>query len=128
MHAIVMNAWKQVFPHSRIHMSRPMGGLHFRCMLAEDAHECANGIMENDPLSYRAAVDGTTFKEYSTSLTVAPPVGSHLVYGSVHMRRKTIKNADHDKLVKRFEELKHFILEHKYEMINLHFNITEKVG
>jgi hypothetical protein len=127
---VVKAAWAEVFPKSRCIVRNIMGSTCFTGFLSKDNSEVSNGIIQNDPLSYSGwyAMDNTdVFKEEAASVSIAPPAGSYLAFGSASLRRKSIKQPDHAKLVKRFSELRELIRSNKDNMIQLHFNINEKV-
>ena len=130
------SAWAEVFPNSRCVVRSYLGSVCFAGYLAKDSSECANRIPENDPLRYVGwyrlddtfkSLNSDVFKEDRIGLHVAPPAGSHLVYGSAKLRCKSIKQVDRAKLVKRFSELRDFIRSEKDNLIYLHFDINQKV-
>ncbi len=128
--ADVKSAWAEVFPNSRCIVRNIMGSLCFNGYLSKDNSEVANSILLNDPLSYSGwySLDNNdVFKEEAASLSIAPPAGSYLAFVSASLRRKSIKQPDREKLVKRFVELRELVRSNKDNMIQLHFNINEKV-
>lgn len=128
--ADIKSAWAEVFPNSNCSARSFLGSTCFVGRLAKDSSECANKIIENDPLNYSGwyRMDpGDVYKELRADLFVAPPVGSNLVYGRAKLRNKSIKQPDRAKLVKRFLELREFIRKNKDNMIHLHFDINQKV-
>ena len=128
--ADIKSAWAEVFPNSHCSARNFLGSTCFVGRLAKDYSECANRIIENDPLNYAGWYrldDGDVYKEDRADLFVKPPVGANLVYGRAKLRNKSIKQPDRAKLVKRFLELREFIRSEKDNMINLHFDINQKV-
>ena len=126
----VVAAWKQVFPHSSVGVAKAFGGGYtFKFRLSKDKTEVSNGIPDNDPLSYSALLDTDgTFKEYNTHMSVKPPEGANLVYGSEKFRKKTIKNATVTDLAKRFGQVYKFVDMFADKMKDIKFDINEKLG
>lgn len=125
----VADAWKQVFPHSSVSVSKAFGGGYtFKFRLAKDESEVPNRILDNDPLHYTALLDTDgTFEEYHGHLYVKPPEGANLVYGSEKLRKKTIKNATLEKVLNRFRDVRKFVLSHANELKNPMFDVKEKL-
>jgi len=127
----VIGIWKKVFPNSTALSGKTFGGGDsFKFKLAKDKTEVANGIWENDPLSYSAFLeeDGS-WKEHSLNLHVAPPEGSHLAYGSESMRKKSTKKpVTAAMLEKRFEQVKEFVTANAGNLKNPSFDISSKIG
>ena len=124
----VIECWLEVFPNSRAWASDShFGGdfTGFGMYLAKDKSECANGIIDNDPLSYAACIENNTWSEDRLYMFVAPTNKYH-AYSSVKLRKKTIKNVTPEKLIKRFQQVREFIMANKDDMINLQFDINDK--
>jgi len=126
----IVEAWNQVFPHSSVGVAKAFGGGHtFKFRLAKDKNEVPNGIMDNDPLHYTALLDTEgNWEEYSGSLFVKPPEGANLVYGRVNLRKKNIKAATIDKIIKRFREVHNFVAANAANMKNPMFDVGQKLG
>jgi len=114
------DAWNSVFPKSAVSVS---GGA-----LSPDTYyvkgyilsskEFPNGYAINDPLSFMASVDEGGYKELSLSLTIAPPKDSHYAYGSVKIRKVSMKKPTIKKIIKRFEKIKAFIAANESDMVH----------
>lgn len=111
-------AWREVFPASACYF----GGGCFSGRLLRD--EQINKITQNDPLNYAGWIEGDDYKEYRLSLLVAPPPGANLVYGSVRMRKVTIKGATPEKLVKRFQQIRDFV---RANVGNMKHDVSTKI-
>lgn len=101
-------AWFEVFPHSAATERHILGSTCVRLYL-QNAEEWTNGIPDNDPLTYVLWIDGENVRESDLHILTKPPEGANLVYGSARMRRQTIKNADYEKLVRRFKKVREFV-------------------
>ncbi len=121
----VVSCWHEVFHNSSAHAQTIMGTDHFSFRLAKDKSEVPNGIMDNDPLSYRASIDGSSWSESMISMLVKPTT-VNLVYSSVKLRKKTVKNVDHQKLVARFREVRKFVMDNAHNLKNPLFDISNK--
>jgi hypothetical protein len=126
----IVAAWKQVFPHSSVGVAKAFGGGYsFKFRLAKDKTEVPSGIMENDPLHYTALLDTDgTWQEYNGSMFVKPPAGSNLVYSSVKLRKKNIKGATADRILRRFKEVHNFVAANASNMKNPMFDVGQKLG
>jgi hypothetical protein len=125
------SAWAEVFPNSRCYANGISNSVCFAGYLSKDASECANKIINNDPLSYKGWYNldkPDVYKESNASVFIKPEAGSYNVYGRAKLRHKSINNPDRAKLLKRFLELRDFLRGEAGNMINLHFNINEKLG
>jgi hypothetical protein len=111
----IKSAWLEVFPNSACHFGVYLGGGRFSGRLLRD-EEQINGIAQNDPLGYSGWVEGDDYREDRLHLFVKPPAGANLVYGSVKLRKVTIKNATPEKLVKRFQQIREFVRENAGDM------------
>lgn len=123
----VVDCWKAVFPNSSCRSIDYLDGTSaFVFRLAKDRTEVANNIMGNDPLYYMSTVelDGA-WVESSASLSVKP-TESYLAYSSVKIRKKTIKDVTTAKLIKRFQEVRAFIMENAGNLKDPMFDITTK--
>ena len=111
----IVNTWNKVFPHSLMSMSTGAlgGGLYGRGLLGANHTEWANGIYDNDILSYRFSIVDGVYKEYSTGVLTNPPLYSHLVYSSARLRAKSIKNVTLKSLEKRFMDIKQLVVDNK---------------
>jgi hypothetical protein len=120
-------AWIEVFPDSVSSASTVLRDIGFRGFVAKDRTEVANNIMSNDPLNYVVIYNITTgdFQESNAYLLVAP-TSPYMVYSSVKLRKKTIKNATYEQVVKRFQQVREFVMANKDNMIKLHFDINSK--
>lgn len=122
----IKTAWRDVFPNSCCSISHPLGGIYAKFFLAKDNSEFPNGISHNDPLNYMAEYSNGTYREVNLGLSIAPPAGSYLVYGTAKLRKVTIKNATPEKLTARFKVIRAFVMEHADQMIKLSFDISTK--
>ena len=128
-HEDVVSAWKQIFPNSSVGVSKAFGsGYTFKFRLAKDKTEVSNGILDNDPLYYTALLDKDLFAEYTGSLLVKPPEGSHMAFGSEKLRKKTIKGVTLSKLLARFQQVHDFVAANADRLKNPQFDINEKLG
>jgi hypothetical protein len=110
--AKIEQAYKNVFPNSHISISTGILGsnsLYVKGFLCAKG-EWHNGISQNDPLSYSFNIDENGTYEESTCSIIINPSSTYLFADSAKMRRKTIKSVTIEKLEKRFNELKLFIL------------------
>ena len=121
----VQQCWKQVFPNSSSSCNVILGSAGFRFFIAKDRSEVPGGIMDNDPLLYVAFLRGDNFEETALSLLVKPTV-PNMVYSSVKLRKKTIKNVDPSKLVKRFLQVREFLTENSANLKNPMFSFEDK--
>lgn len=125
----IQQCWNEVFPNSNGTVTQIMGALFLRGHLAKDLDECPNRIIDNDPLVYvgciRESSDGYVWSETNAHLYVKP-VEFNRVYSSVHLRKKTIKNVTREKLTKRFQEVRQFVLDNAHNLKNPMFDITTK--
>ena len=125
------SAWAEVFPNSRCYANGISNSVCFAGYLSKDASECGNKIINNDPLMYKGWYNldkPDVYKESNASVFIKPEAGSYNVYGRAKLRHKSINNPDRAKLLKRFLELREFLRGEAGNMINLHFNINEKLG
>jgi hypothetical protein len=122
---MIKSAWTQVMPNSTVYARKVMGTHFFNFLLSKDRSEVANGILENDPLSYSARVDDGVFKELSGSLFVKP-TEPYMAFGREKFRLKTIKNPTREQLVKRFTDVRNFIMSNADKLKDPKFNIEEK--
>ncbi len=105
----VKQAWLQVFPNSHAYSREIMGSTFVRLMLFKP-DECVNKIENNDPLHHVVWIEGDSVRDGdSPSILTKPEPGSFNAYGSVKMRKQTIKNADYNKLVRRFRKIRAMI-------------------
>ena len=126
----IVKVWKEVFPNSKISPSKAaLGGEghYFKCYLAANKQECINGYFENDPLNYMFSIDERGYKEHSHSLSIKPPENSYLAYGRAKIRAKSMKEPTLEKIKKRFLQIKKLVEENKENLINLCFDINEKL-
>lgn len=127
----VKEIWGEVFPNSMIIASKACLGdsYFFKGKLAKDINESNNRILHNDALNYMFNIDGDTYKENYNSLYIKPDPEKerYLVYGSSHMRKKTIKNITEEKLLKRFKQVKEHVVANKDNFKNLLFDINDKI-
>ena len=123
----IERAFYDVFPASFISISpAPLTGdeIFIKCYL-QKPEEWANKISHNDPLSYMADFNPVTgvYTEHLHSMTIKA-TSPYMAYGSVKIRRRTIKNADIPKIKARFEQLKAFV---KSNLDNAAHDIAGKV-
>ena len=104
----IKQAWLEVFPNSHAVSRTVMGSTAVKLYLFP-AKENYNRIQDNDPLKYTLWIEGENVKESSLSVLTRPPEGSNLAYESKRMRKQTIKNADYEKMVKRFRKVRDWI-------------------
>ena len=125
----IQQCWNEVFPNSNGTVTQIMGALFLRGHLAKDLTECPNRIIDNDPLMYvgciREDVGGHTWSETNAHLYIKP-VEFNRVYSSAQLRRKTIKNVTREKLVKRFQEVRKFVMDNAANLKDPLFDITTK--
>lgn len=122
----VLACWKAVFPNSKATVVNCLGSNVYRFRLAASADEAPNRILDNDPLYYQVTIDDAgSWKEYGASLLVNPIV-PNMVYHSAQFRRKTIKQVDEAKAIKRFQQLRDFVMENAGNLKNPCFDITTK--
>ena len=105
----IKQAWLEVFSNSHA-SSRTIMGSTCVALYLQKPEEWANGISNNDPLVYKLWIEGDNVRESDLHVYTRPEKGSNLVYKSVGMRRQTIKQADHDKLVRRFKKVRDFVI------------------
>jgi len=85
--------------------------------------------MENDPLNYSALLDENgNWKEWATSMFIAPPEDSYLAYGSAKFRKKSAKNVTLQQIQKRFKQVKDFVTQNADKLHQVKFDIGEKIG
>jgi len=126
----VRDAWMAEFPNSSVNVRKAFGGgTTFSFHLVKDKSEVSSGIMDNDPFNYAALLDENgDWKEWRTYMHVAPPEGSHLVYGSEKFRKKSAKNVTLQQIQKRFKQVKQFVAQNADKLHRIHFDIGEKLG
>lgn len=127
----ILKLWKQIFPNSMMIINKACLGdnYFFKGKLAKDRSESNHGITENDALSYMFTINKGAYKEFDVSLFVKPdPVTEkYLCYGRKKLRKKTIKEVTEEKLLKRFEQVRQLVVDNKDNLINLLFNINDKI-
>ena len=122
------SAWYNVMPQSICRVSSMSTTIYGNLYLAKDQSEFPNGISNNDPLAFSFQIDQYgTYHETATSLYIKPPIDSYLALGRVNMRKKTIKNITEVKLVKRFNEVRDFIILNKVNLARVQFDINDKI-
>ena len=116
----IEQAWLEVFPNSHAESRQILGSC---CVALRLLHvdECFNRIGQNDPLMYNVWIEGDNVRESDLNI-LTEPTKSHMVYGSAKMRKQTIKNADHGKLVRRFRKVRDWIKDQ-----NMKHDISGKV-
>jgi len=123
----IENLYKRIFPESCCSVSHAAlsENVYFFKGYIQKPDEWANGISNNDPLSYMAEYDANTnvWREVQASL-IQKPDNKYMAYSSLNMRKQTIKNLDIHKLEKRFLKLKQFI---KDNLDNAAHDIAGKV-
>ena len=129
----VKQIWETIFPNSLISItSFSDETLYVNCYLAGSRDEWANGISNNDMLSYVFKINGNVYKEDCVRLLLqVRPEDKYLAFSSEGIRKKTIKNLDEKKLLARFKEIHAFITKFKNEMPNQYknlFDIDVKLG
>ena len=127
MSKTVAQLWKEVFPLSSCGVIQMNSMVFFTMYLARDNTEVANGIMLNDPLSYRATIEGNDYVETDLGLFVKPEPGSHLAYDRVKLRKKTIKNVTEEKLLKRFRDIQAWLIIHHHRIKDPLFDLDKKL-
>jgi len=121
----VIDCWKQVFPNSAASARTIMGSSGFRFYIAKDSSETVNKIMDNDPLMYSAFLKDGEWAEHLLYMFVKPTT-TNRVYSSVKMRKKTIKNVTEEELIKRFHQVRTFIMNNASDLKDPMFDITTK--
>jgi len=104
----IKQAWLDVFPNSEA-TSRTILGTTCVSLRLFTTHECINQIPENDPLTYKIWIEKDGLRESKLHVLTQPPKDSNLVYSTENMRKQTIKNPDHDKLIRRFKKVRDWI-------------------
>jgi trehalose/maltose hydrolase-like predicted phosphorylase len=106
----IKQAFLNVFPNSHISVSAGILGSEAFYVSARlfKPDEWANGIAQNDPLTYHFNIDNNVYTETGLNLKVKP-TKSYLYCDSAKLRKKTIKDCNGEKLEKRFKEVKEFI-------------------
>ena len=122
----VVACWNEVFPNSYCSHNVILGSSSFVFYLAKDKTETPNQIMNNDPLHYVAFLREDSFEESDSPYMYVKPTIPNRVYGSVKMRKKTIKNVDRTKLIARFNQVREFVMSNKDNMKNICFDINTK--
>ena len=118
--------WLKVFPNSGFNTRAQFGNSqHARLFLTKDSSECANGIRENDPLTYSITFENGIFKENDIGLYVKPK-SQYLALSREKMRVKTIKEVTAEKLAKRFKEVRGFVMTYANDLKAPKFDITTK--
>lgn len=107
---MLRKAWAEVFGDCLCFTREILGGVSFRGLLAKSKADCANGILDNDPLMYIGIITDGKLSESHVYLT-CKATEAHMAYSSVKLR-KTKTVVDPAALVKRFERLKAFVNEH----------------
>jgi len=125
--ANIKNAYMTTFPLSFISVSKGFLGsaeLYIKGYI-QTTGEWSNNISNNDPLNFIATYNPITkvYKEENLSLTIKA-TNPHMAYGSVKLRKKTIKNATPEKLANRFVQIRSFIQDNLNYMVH---DITDKV-
>lgn len=124
----IITCWEQVFHNSCASVTDGClgSGIYVKGYLAKDKTEWTNGISHNDPLNYMASLEGEIYKELDLGLSIKPPEGSHIAFGSAKLRKVTIKNATPEKLVARFKAIREFVMANAQNMHRLNFDISTK--
>lgn len=124
----IKKVWEKVFPNSFFLIQKAcLGDYYFYDgFLAKSKTECSNGYFENDPLNYSFGIENGTYKEHAISLCIKP-TEKYLAYSRAKLRKKTIKNITLEKLEKRFLQIKQLITDNKDNLINLCFDINDKI-
>ncbi len=116
--------WMQVFPNSYASASDGcLGDGQYLKGYIQAKTEWANGISHNDPLGYMGSLYGDVYKDENLGLDIKPN-NPYLAYGNAKIRKKTIKNVTTEKLLKRFNEIKQFIIDNKE---NWYLDLSDKV-
>lgn len=107
----IAQAWLAVFPNGHVRYSKAAltEGEFFINFYLQQPEQWANGISNNDPLSYMVRFDGADMEETGCSLLIKPALGSYMAYGSVKLRKQTIKGVDEKKLIKRFQRVRDMV-------------------
>ena len=107
----IAQAWLEVFPngHARYSKAALTEGEFFINSYLQKPEQWANGISQNDPLSYVVRFDSKDLEELGCSLLTKAAPGSYLVYGHVKLRKQTIKGVDEKKLIKRFQRVRDMV-------------------
>jgi hypothetical protein len=121
----VTSCWQAVFPNSASSTTFVFNTLGFRGYLANSVLECPNRIMDNDPLMYTGRISDGSWVEYHTFMYVKP-TDANRVYSSASLRKKTIKNITREKLTKRFQEVRKFVMDNAHNLKDPMFDISTK--
>lgn len=125
----IVELWKDVFPNSSMFIRNALvGGNGFSCCgrLSNGKNEVSNGILENDPLTFYFLIENNNYYEYRAYIHIKPN-NKYMVYSTVNLRKKNIKNVTEEKLKARFNQVKQLVIDNKDNFINLHFNINDKI-
>ena len=112
----VINAWLQVFPKSMGTARSLLSDENEFCFagyLIANKNEAINNIIDNDAFKYTVWFDDEGTAKESMLHVLIKPESSFLVYSSASMRKKTIKNVTHEKLIKRFTDIKNWLQDNK---------------
>lgn len=104
--------WLEVFPKSDAVCGSVLGSEYVKLYLLPKS-EVANGIRENDPLSYTVWIEGDKVSEQSAPYLTIKATLPHMAYGGVKMRKMSTIKAD--KLRARFQAVRQFIIDHRAE-------------
>lgn len=127
----VTAAWKEVFVNSHI-SAKPFifggDGAVVTGLLSGSIDECTHKVIHNDPLNYVGFYEDGAYKEDVVSVFVRPAPGSHLALDTVKLRKVTIKDPTHDKLVKRFTQLRNMLIDNVDRIYAPEMNVPSKLG
>ena len=119
----ITTIWNKVFDNRLYSISK--GALsgkdsYFKGYLAHSKNQWNNGISHNDPLSFMFEYDEQgNYKEHNLHLTVKPD-NKYMAYGSIALRKQSIKNLTPEKLEKRLVKIRDFIMENTDKMTDSH--------
>jgi hypothetical protein len=113
----IKETFLKVFPNSHISVQTGILGskaLYVSCRLFK-SDEWSNKIAQNDPLQYMFDIEPDGLYTESSLNFKIKPTQQYMYCANAKLRKKTIKAITADKLEKRFNEVKQFILSNKSE-------------
>lgn len=122
----IRDCWNEVFPNSTSSATQAHLSIRFRGYLAKDVSECSNHIMDNDPLMYIGHMQGGGWWVENLVYMYIKPTEPHMAYSTVRLRRKATQNATREKLIKRFQEVRKFVMDNAHNLKDPMFDITTK--
>lgn len=104
-----IDTFKSVFPNSTIIHKKYSFLQHdnniFTVYLGNDSN-CINGIIKNDPLHFSFDISTNGYEEITPPYIFTKPTNKFMVYGSVKIRKKTIRDINLVNFAARLETIK----------------------